>query len=186
MANGGDWKLFPASVNPEPSRHVIVLKFVTATGAELVGGADCTEAVAAACGELVVALRAEVKVTLHVGAACGTSGDKWRAQEEVKDSADSAWHDKTDEHPEARTHGAAGSILADVADHEDIEGCEESPGDVEVCAKTEGDRVMLRFRENDPEVVLHEHEDGSSYDDGPYWYQPGVFVRVDQFWFAHT
>jgi len=146
---------------------VIVLEFMTAAGAELVGGADRSEAIATACGELVVALRAEVKVTLRMGAACGTGGDKRRSKEEVEDGADSAGHNETDEHPKARTHGAAGSILADIADHEDIEGCEEPPGDVEVCTKTEGDRVTLRPRKDDPEVVLDEHEDGSSDGNGP-------------------
>ena len=170
MEKGGNKQLISASVNPEPCRHVILLEFMTAAGAELVGGAYCSEAIAAACSELVVALRAEVKVTLHVGAARGTRGDKRRTKEEVENGTDSAGHDEADEHPKARTHGAARGILADVADHEDVEGGEESPGDVEVCTKTERDRVMLRFREDDPEVVLNEHENGSSYDNGPYRY----------------
>jgi uncharacterized protein YqgC (DUF456 family) len=57
------------AVNAEAGRHVIAIEFVTAASAELVSGADGAEAVSAACGELVIALRAKVEITLHVSAA---------------------------------------------------------------------------------------------------------------------
>src|SRR4051794_22156803 len=103
---------------------------MTAAGAELVGRPDGTEAVSAACGELIVTLRAEVEVALDVGATGGAFGNERGAQEEVEDGADSARHNEADQHPESRAHGATGCVFADVANHEDVERGEKSPSDV--------------------------------------------------------
>src|SRR6185437_6271037 len=98
-----------------------------ASGAELIGGAHCTEAVAAACGELVIALRAEVEVALHHGAAGRAAGDQGLAQEEVQHRSNAARHDEADQHPESRAHGTPGRVLADIADHQEVEGGEYAP-----------------------------------------------------------
>ena len=50
---------------------MIAGEFVAAVGAELVCWTDGAEAGSAACGELVIALRAEVKIVLNVGSAGG-------------------------------------------------------------------------------------------------------------------
>lgn len=175
-----------ACVNSQARRHVVAFQLVTAAGAKLVCGPDRAEAVSATGGELVIALRAEMEVTLDVGAAGGAGGNQWSPQEEVENCADSSRHDETDQHPEARTHGAAGRIFADVADHQNVERGEESPGDVEVRAKPEGRIVVLRLWEDDPEVVLDQDEDSRCTDDRPYWNQPGIVVRIDRFGFSHT
>ena len=165
---------------------MIVFKFVTTSSAELIGSAHRTEAGSAASGELVVALWAEVEITLNVSPAGWASGDRRRAEEEVEDGTDSPWHDEAYEHPKPRTHCPPGSILADVADHKDVKRGEEPPRDVEIGAKTERCNVVLRSWENDPEVVLDKDEDNARDDDRPNGDQPGVFMRIDGFWFAHT
>lgn len=119
-------------MDSETSRHVVSLELVSAAGAEEIGGPDGTEAVAAARSELVVALWTEMKVALYMSSACGAGGDQGGAEEEVEDSANPARHYEADQHPEARTHRSTRSILADVADHEDVERGEKSPGDVKV------------------------------------------------------
>ena len=165
---------------------MVAIQFVTATRAELVSSTHRPEAVSAACCELVIALRAEVEVTLHVSPTGGAFGDEGCAKEEVEYGADATGHNETDQHPEARTHGPAGCVLADVANHQDVEGSQESPRDVEVGAKAERGVVVLRFWEDDPEVVLDQNKNRRGDDDGPEGDQPGVFVRIDGFGFAHT
>lgn len=172
-------------VNTEAGGDVIPFELVTATCAEQVGGSNGAEAVSAAGSELIVALRAEVEVALHMGPACGTCGDEGSAEEEVEYGANSTGHDEADQHPEPGTHRASGSILADVADHQDVERGEKAPGDVEVGAEAQGDLMVLGSGEDDPEVVLNKNENRSGTDDGPDRHQPGVFVRVDRFRFAH-
>ena len=116
------------------------------SGCKLVSGADGAEAVAAVGFELKVALGAEVEVALDVGGARRAAGDDGLAEEEVEDSANSARHDKADDDPEAGAHGAAGGVFADVADHEEVEGGEEAPGEVEVDAEAERRGRMGRRR----------------------------------------
>src|SRR5580658_9264100 len=119
----------------EASRRVIRGQLVAAVGAINVGGADCAEAGAAVCGELKVALGTEVEVALNVRSACGAPRDLRLPQEEVEHSANAGRHDEADEHPEPGAHGAARGIFADVADHQEVERGDDSPGDVEVNAQ---------------------------------------------------
>jgi hypothetical protein len=105
----------------QPRRHVVAGQLMAAAGAELVGGAHGAEAVAAAGRELVVALRAEVEVALHMRGAGRAARNLRLAQQEVKHRADAARHHEADDDPEARTHGAARRVLADVADHQEVE-----------------------------------------------------------------
>lgn len=99
---------------------MVSLQLVAATGAEEVGGPDGSEAVPATRCELIVALRAEVEVTLDMGSASGASGNKRGAEKEVENSTYPAGHYEADQHPEARTHRSSRSILADVANHQDV------------------------------------------------------------------
>src|SRR5271155_106577 len=126
---------------------------MAAVGAINVGSADSAEAGAAVGSELEVALRAEVKIALNVRAAGRAARDLGLAQEKIQHGADAGGHDEADDHPEPRAHGAARGIFADVADHEEIEGGDYSPGDVEVDAQAEGRRrVVALLGRDDPEI----------------------------------
>src|SRR5690242_13912082 len=81
--------------------HMVGREFVAAAGAELVGGAHGAKAIATTGSQLVGALRAEVEVAEHVGAAGGAAGDDGLAQQEVEHGTYARGHDKADEHPEA-------------------------------------------------------------------------------------
>lgn len=185
MANQRSKMSILARVNTKPGRHVIVLKLVAATGAEQIGRPDSAETVPTTRRELVVALGAEVEIALHVGSACRAGGDKGRPKKKIENGADPSRHDKADQHPEAGTHRPARSIFADVSDHEDVEGGQKSPRDVEVRAKAEWNLVVLGLREDDPKVVLNQNEYGNGTNDGPDRHKPGIFVRVDRLGFAH-
>src|SRR5579863_4358614 len=171
----------------EPGGHFVLGQFVAAAGAELVGGAHRTEAVSAACGELIVALGTEVKITLHEGAASRATRDQRLPQQVVEHGPDPAGHHKTDQHPESRTHGAARGVFADVADHEEIQGGEQSPGEIEV--DLEADRrtgVMALRGEHPPHVILDGHKGGDGGHNRPPGDQAGIFVYGNKFWFAHV
>jgi len=152
---------------------------MAAAGAELVRGVDGGETFAATGDELVSALRAEVEAALDVRGAGGATRSEWVTQEEVKDRAHSARHDEAKQHPEAGAHGTAGCIFADVADHEEVEGCEESPTDVEVDAQADGGQMAMLVGKNNPEIVLNEHERERSEDHGPVRNEPCVLVDRD-------
>src|SRR5208337_3234837 len=115
---------------------------MAAAGTELVRGTHSAEAVAAAGGELVVALRAEVKVALYMRGAGGAPRDHRLAQQEVQHRPDAARHHEANDDPEARTHGPAWRILAHVANHQKVERSQRTPGKIEVDAKTQRRRMM--------------------------------------------
>ena len=167
MANREVGSLFSAGVDAQAGRRVVALQLMTATRAELIRRPHRAEAVSAACGELVIALRAEVEITLHMSAAGRARRHERSPQKEIKNSADAPRHYKADQHPESRAHRPARRILADISHHQDVERSEKTPGDIEICAKTKRHRVMLRLREDDPEVVLHKHKDSNSCGNGP-------------------
>ena len=150
----------------EASRRVIRGQLVAAVGAINVGGADCAEAGAAVCGELKVALGTEVEVALNVRAAGRAVRDLGLAQEKIQNSADAGGHDEADDHPEPQAHCAARGIFADVADHKEVEGGDDSPGDVEVDAQAERRRrVMALLGRDDPEIVFDEDKRQAGEDD---------------------
>src|SRR4051812_18383979 len=121
MANRRDWKLIATRMNAKPRRHVVAFQFVTAAGAELIRRPHRPEAIAATGRELVIALRAEMKITLYVSPACRTRRHQRRSQQEIENGANSPGHHEADQHPEARAHRTPRRILADVAHHQDIE-----------------------------------------------------------------
>ena len=158
----------------EAGGHVVAAQLMAAAGAKLVSGADGAEAVAAVGFELKVALGAEVEVALDVGGARRAAGDDGLAEEEVEDSANSARHDKADDDPEAGAHGAAGGVFADVADHEEVEGGEEAPGEVEVDAEAERRLVVLPCGQHQPEIVFDQHKcQAGDEDQGSQSREPG-------------
>jgi hypothetical protein len=64
-----------------------------------------------------------------------------------------------------RAHGPSGRILADVAHHQEVQRSQQSPGEVQVNANAEWRRMVLRFRKNQPEIILDQNEDqGGSHD----------------------
>jgi hypothetical protein len=172
-------------VNAETGRHVVSLELMAATSAEEIGRPDGPEAVSAARRELIVALRAEVEVTLDMGSAGGANGDEGGAEKEIEDSAYPTRHHEADDHPEARAHGSSRGIFTDVAHHQDVKGGEESPRDVEIGTEAQRNLMVLSSGEDYPEVVFDEDKDSDGTDNGPDRHQPCVFVRVDQFRFAH-
>jgi len=125
---------------------VIAGELVAAAGAELVRGADGAEAVSAVGRELIVALRTEMEIALHMRRAGGAAGNFWLTEQEVKHCADAAGHDEADDDPEARTHGAAGRVFADVADHEEVERDEHTAGEAEIDMKAERRLMVLLLR----------------------------------------
>jgi hypothetical protein len=69
---------------------MILRQLVAAACAELIRDPHRTEAVAAAGGQLITALGAEMVFILHMGSASGTKAGYWQAQEEIENSANSA------------------------------------------------------------------------------------------------
>ena len=69
LRNEGMENLVATRVDAKTGRHVVAFEFVTAPRAELIGRPNSSEAVSATGSELVIALRAEVKVALHMSAA---------------------------------------------------------------------------------------------------------------------
>ena len=165
---------------------MIAGQFVAAPGAELVRGAHGAEAVAAVGREMVVALRTEMEVALHMGCAGGAAGNFRLAEQEVEHRPDAAGHDKANDDPEARTHGAAGSILADVADHEEVESNEDAPGQAEIDVKAERRLMVLLLWQNQPEIIFDQDKSRDRDHDGPDRDQACVFVHRNVLWIAHT
>ena len=160
--------------------------FVAAAGAVLIRDADGAVAVSAGGGELIAALRAEVEVALDVGAAGVAAGDDGLAEEEVEDSANTAGKNEADQHPETSAHGSAGSVAADVTDHEEVHGGEDAPGEVEVGAQADGRGcVVALFGEDEPEVVLDREEGDTGGDHGPDGDEARVFIDRDGLWVTH-
>src|SRR5271168_3026024 len=120
-----------------------------------VGHADAAIALSTTRRDLVRALRAEVEVRLGAAAAGGAAGDDGLPEQEIKHRADSSRHDEADRDPEAEAHGAAGSVLGDVADHQDVERGQSSPGEREVDAEADWRRRVIAVgRQDDPEEIL--------------------------------
>jgi len=165
--------------------HLIAGELVTAAGAELVSGADGAETVAATGCELVVALRTEVEIALDMGGAGGAAGNLWLAEQEVKHRADAAGHYEADRHPEPGTHGTAGCVFADVADHEEVESDEHAAGQAEIDMKAERWGMVLLLRENNPEIVFDQDKSRDGDHDGPDGDEACVFVHRDVLWIAH-
>src|SRR4051794_19120589 len=105
---------------------------MSAARAELIRRANRTETGSAACGELVIALRAEMKIALHERAARGAARYQRLAQQEVEHRAYAARHNEADQHPEARAHGPPRSVLADIPDHQQVQRPEKAPRQVEI------------------------------------------------------
>jgi hypothetical protein len=137
-------------------------------------------------GKLVIALRTEVEVALHVRRAGRAARDDRLAQQEVEHRADAARHDEAENHPEARTHRPAGSVPADIAHHQEVKRDQQAPGKIEVDAKSQRWRRMgALFRQNPPEVVLHQHKGGDGHHHRPRGNHVGVFVDGNRLWIAH-
>lgn len=141
---------------------------MSAVNAEDVGDAGAAIAVAATCRDLIGALRTVVVVAFDMSSAGGASGCDGLTKQEVKHGADSSGHDDA-EHPQSSAHAAAGRIVADVADHEHIEGSQGSPGNNEVETKRNGDaaRMMAVSGDHNPEIVLGEDEGQERSGNGP-------------------
>ena len=165
---------------------MVACQIVAAVGAEEIGRPDGAEAGAAVGKELVIALGAEVKVALDMGAAGGAAGDLGLAQEKVEHGADSGRHNEANEHPEARAHGAARRVFADVANHEEVERSDDAPGDVEVDAEAERLRRMMTLPGRDnPEIVFDENKRQAGGDDRPDRNEPLFFVETDGLLIGH-
>src|ERR1039458_9343894 len=121
----------------QPGWHLILRKFMTAACAVLVCGAHGTEAIPAISCQLVVALRAEVEIALHMRAAGRASSNLWLAQQKVKHGPNPARHYKANQHPEPRAHPPPRRVLADIAHHQDRKRNHYAPRKVEVDAETE-------------------------------------------------
>lgn len=164
---------------------MIAGELVTAAGTELIGGADGAEAVSAVGREMVIALRTEVEIALDMGGACRAAGNFRLAEQEVKHRADAAGHDKADGHPKTGAHSAAGSVFADVTDHEKVEGNEDAAGQAEIDMEAEWRGMVLLLRENNPEIVFDQNKGRNCDHNGPDRDQARVFVHRDVLWIAH-
>jgi hypothetical protein len=170
----------------QPGWHLILRKFMTAACAVLVCGAHGTEAIPAISCQLVVALRAEVEIALHMRAAGRASSNLWLAQQKVKHGPNPARHYKANQHPEPRAHPPPRRVLADIANHQEVKRSHYSPGKVEVDAKTERRRrVVPLFRRNHPEVVLNQHKRNAGDNNRPHWNYAFVIVHGNRLWVAH-
>src|SRR5271166_4263893 len=107
--------------HPQPRRHVVFSQLMAAARAELVGRAHCPEAVSATGGKLIVALRAEMEITLHMRGAGRAPRNLRLAQQEVEHRADAARHHEADGDPEARAHRPPRRIPADITHHQEVE-----------------------------------------------------------------
>ena len=126
-----------------------------------------------------------MEVALDMGGAGGAAGNFRLSEQEVEHCADAAGHYKADCHPKAGTHGAARSVFADVADHEEVEGDEHAAGEAEIDMKAEWRGMVLLLRENYPEIVLDQDKSGDGDHDGPDGDEACVFVHRDVLWIAH-
>ncbi len=166
---------------------MVLRQLMSAAGAELVRDEHRSEATAAACGNLPGALWTEVKIVLDMGTAGGAVRDQRQAQQEINDRADAARKDKTDHHPEAWVHGAAWRILADVADHQTVDGSKQAPGKIEVSAQRDRwPRMMTMGGQDEPEVVFNEEKDNPGENHGPDRDEPGFFVKRYGLRVAHS
>ena len=138
---------------------LIGCQIMSAVDAENVCNAGAAVAVAAAGGNLIGALRAEMVIALDVGAAGWTGSGDGLTQQEIEDGSDAAGHDDAD-HPHPGAHPAPWRVVTDIADQEDIKGGESAPGNDQVKAKRNRDaaRVMTVFWKDDPEIILGEGE----------------------------
>ena len=170
---------------PQTRRHGIVRKLMAASSAELIRAANCSEAVSAARAELVVTLRAEMKIALHMRCASRAPRNQGRAKQKVENRADAAGHDEADQHPEAGTHCPPWRILAHEAHHQEIKRGHQSPGNIQVDAQAEGRHMVLRLWEDKPEVVLNQHEDGGRHRHRPQRNHPCIFVGIYKLWITH-
>jgi len=141
---------------------------MTAVDTVKIGHADAAIALSATRGNLAGALRAEMKVGLSTRAAGRAAGDDGLAEQEIKHRADSAGHDEADCDPEAQTHSSARSVLADVADHEDVERSQSAPGKREVNAEADRRRRVIAVGwQDDPEEILGDEKCQDCQGDGP-------------------
>ena len=85
---------------PQARRHRIMRKLVAASSAELICGANRPEAVTAAGAELVVTLRTEMKIALHMRPASWAARNQGCAKQKVENGADATGHHEADQHPE--------------------------------------------------------------------------------------
>ena len=166
-------------------RDIVFREIVSAAHAVEVGQADAFIAFSASGGDLVRALRAEVVVTLHICAASGAARDDGLAQHEVKHGADAAGHDDADQHPEAHAHCAPRGVLADIADHEHVKGCQGAPRNREVCADADGRAGVMLMRGDDyPEQILRGRECDGRKRHGPAWDE--FHLIAEREWFGIT
>ena len=123
------------SVQDVETRRILAgAHFVPATCAELIRSAHAPEAVAATRHELIIALRTEMKIALHMRAAGRARRNLRLAQQEVKHRADAARHHQANHHPEADAHSPPRSVFAHVAQHQAIQRSQQSPGKIEIDA----------------------------------------------------
>ena len=109
-----------------------------------VGNTYAAITITAGSRDLVSALRTKVELGMNTCPTRGAQRNNWLAKQKIKHSSNSAWEDQTDEHPQARAHGAARRIAAYVTRHQHIERCQRAPGEREVKAQAERSRGWLR------------------------------------------
>jgi len=140
---------------PQPRRHMIPSQLMPAPGAELVRNSHRAEAVPAARIQLIGALRAEVKLILHMRSARHAARSHRQPQQEIKHRPNPARQHKADHHPETSAHGAPGSIPAHIAHHQEVESRQQAPRKIEINTQPKRRRrVMALCRCNNPPVIF--------------------------------
>jgi hypothetical protein len=151
---------------------VVFSEIMATVDAEQICAANGAVALSAGRGDLVGALRAEVKFRLDLGFASRASRDDRHSEQEIENEADAAGHEHYDD-PKEGTHRPPGRIAAHVARHERVQSGERPRRDREIDAHSDGRPAMVVARmeslywQDVPEEILHRREGYEREADGP-------------------
>ena len=134
--------------------------------------------------ELIIALRAEVEIALHVRRAGWAPRDLRLAQQKVEHRADPPRHHQANRDPETRAHRPPRSVLAHVAHQQKVESGQQPPGEIEVDAESDR-RRMMPGRHHQPDIVLHQHKGGGGNHNGPHRNHACININGNGFRISH-
>jgi len=153
---------------------------------ELIRNPHRPEAIPATGRQLVIALRTEMKLILHMRTASRTPRSHRHSQQEVEHSPNPTRQHKADKHPEAHAHRSPGSVAAHIPHHQKVHRGQDAPGKVEVNPQPDRRRRMMPLRRSDhPPVVLDGAERDGRADHRPGRDQPSFFINGNGLRIAH-
>lgn len=149
----------------EACGRVVVRQVVSAVSAVEVGDADALVADTAVGGNAIGTLWTVVDVAVHLSAAAGALGQYRLPQEKIQHRADAALQHDTQQNPEPLTHVAARSVLADIADHQHVDGNQCAPRSPEIDMHGKG--AVVVGMQHEKEKILNADEGHEGQNDRP-------------------